>query len=504
MTTAGSRSLASGLDAADALPRSPHAVAATSIALLCLWAGGSVPGLAGQTAREPSPQPNSATAPDPNSAAVPDPAMPAILPLRERARLVDAWLERRLESVLPQLMRRHEVDLWIVAAREYNEDPVIETLLPATWMAARRRTVLLFHDRGPGRELERLAVARYDVGPFPGAWDPETQPDQWARVAQLLEERDPKRIAVNRSSTFALADGLTATEYEALRTALPPALRERLVDAEGLAIGWLETRAPEEMQVYPQIVRIAHAIIAEGLSERVIQPGVTSTGDVEWWYRERVTGLGLDAWFHPTVSIQRPSNGARADDFSSRPEDDVIRPGDLLHVDFGITYLRLNTDTQQHAYVLRPGEAEAPRGLQRALATGNRLQDILTSQFVERRSGNEILAAALEQARTEGIEASIYTHPIGYHGHGAGPTIGLWDRQEGVPGRGDYPLYPSTAHSIELNAVVPVPEWDGQDVRIMLEEDAFFDGERTWYIDGRQTDLHLIPRRAPASSGDAP
>ncbi len=424
-------------------------------------------------------------------------AMPAILALRERAAVVDRWLEIRLETVVPELMRREGIDLWVIAAREYNEDPVIETMLPATWMAARRRTVLILHDRGPEHGVERLAVARYDIGPFPRAWNPEEQPDQWGRVADLIAERDPRRIAVNRSSTFALADGLTSTEYDALMAALPPRFHDRVVGGERLAIGWLETRTPEEMEVYPHIVRIAHRIIAEGFSDAAVQPGVTTTDDLVWWYRERISGLRLDTWFHPSVSIQRELPAAAAEgrgtgDFSARPGLDVIRPGDLLHVDFGITYLRLNTDTQQHAYVLRPGETEAPAGLRHALAVGNRLQDVLTEAFAAGRSGNEILAAALASARAEGIEATIYTHPIGFHGHGAGPTIGLWDQQGGVPGRGDYPLFPSTAHSIELNAAVEIPEWGGQKIRIMLEEDAFFDGERTWYIDGRQTELWLI------------
>ena len=252
------------------------------------------------------------------------------------------------------------------------------------------------------------------------------------------------------------------------------------------------------MAVYPTIVRIAHEIIAEGFSEGVVQPGITTTEDVQWWYRERIRDRNLTAWFHPSVSVQRPDADERDGDFSARPEGDVIRPGDLLHVDFGITYLGLNTDTQQHAYVLRAGETAAPEGLREALAVGNRLQDVLTEQFEAERTGNEILAAALAQAEEEGIDATIYTHPIGFHGHGAGPTIGLWDQQGGVPGKGDYPLYPNTAYSIELNAAVPIPEWDGQTVRVMLEEDAFFDGEAVRYIDGRQTELLLIPRRPAA------
>ncbi|ARA94386.1 Xaa-Pro aminopeptidase [Rhodothermaceae bacterium RA] len=423
------------------------------------------------------------------------PAMPVILPMRERAEVQDRWLQIRLDTVVPRLMRREGIDLWVISAREYNEDPVIETMLPATWLSARRRTILVFHDRGPDEGVERLAIVRYAVGEaFPASWVPEEQPDQWARLAEVIAERDPRRIAVNRSETFALADGMTDTEFDGFLKALPARYHDRIVSGENLAVGWLETRIPEEMQVYPTIVRIARRIIAEGFSEQVIQPGVTTTEDVQWWYRDRIRELGLVTWFHPSVSVQRAETGGRSNDFSARPGETRILPGDLLHVDFGITYLGLHTDTQEHAYVLAPGESDAPDGLRRALAVGNRLQDILTAEFAEGRTGNEILAAALARAEQEGIKATIYTHPIGFHGHGAGPAIGLWDRQDGVPGAGDYPLYANTAHSIELNAAVPIPEWGGQEVRIMLEQDAFFDGTETWYIGGRQTALHLIPR----------
>lgn len=419
------------------------------------------------------------------------PEIPRILPSREQAVVVDAWLERRLDTVVPALMRREGIDCWIVAAREYNEDPVIRTMLPATWFAARRRTILVFFDRGD--RIERLAVARYAVGrSFEASWDPEVQPDQWERLAELVRERDPERIAVNTSTTFGHADGITHTEHQALLEALGPVLAGRVGSAERLAVGWLETRIPEEMAVYPQIVRIARTIIREGLSDRVIQPGVTTTDDVVWWYRDRIRELRLDTWFHPSVDVQRAEGGTRGDDFSSRPPASVIQPGDLLHVDFGITYLRLNTDTQQHAYVLRPGETDAPEGLKKALSVGNRLQDLLTREFAVGRTGNEILASALAAARAEGIRPSIYTHPIGFHGHAAGPAIGMWDNQGRVVGTGDFPLHANTAHSIELNVTVSIPEWGGQDVRIMLEEDAYFDGSSVQYIDPRQERLYLV------------
>lgn len=419
-----------------------------------------------------------------------------VLPMRERAAVIDRLLDDRIQTVLPGLMRRAGIDMWIIISREYNEDPVIRTFLPATWHAARRRTILLVHDKGEGQPLETLAVARYAVGErFTAAWDKELHGDQWKRLAELIAERNPKKIGLNYSDTFGLADGLTHTEYQLFSRALPERLRSRIVSAENLAVGWLETRSAAEMAVYPHIVRIAHEILAEGLSDAVITPGVTTTNDVSWWYRERIRELKLTTWFHPSVSIQRaeqPVIDAKSE-ILARHDDDVIQPGDLLHVDFGITYLRLNTDTQQHAYVLRPGETEAPQELRDALKNGNRLQDILTGNFVTGRSGNDILARSLAQAKREGITPSIYTHPIGYHGHAAGATIGMWDQQGGVPGGGDYPMYPNTAYSIELYAESDVPSW-GKPVRIKLEEDAFFDGTSTWYIDGRQTSLLLIPR----------
>ena len=237
---------------------------------------------------------------------------PVVLSMRERAEIIDRWLAIRFDTVLPEIMRREGIDMWVVIAREYNEDPVIRTMLPSTWIAARRRTVLVFFDRGGSEGVERLAIARYDVGDsIPGAWNPEEEPDQWERLADVIRERDPEKIAINRSETFALADGVTASELEAFNAALGPELRDRVVSGETLAIGWLETRTPEEMQVYPQIVKIARAIIAEGLSERVIQPGVTTTADVEWWYRDKIRERNLVTWFHPSVSIQRAGAGER-------------------------------------------------------------------------------------------------------------------------------------------------------------------------------------------------
>jgi len=424
-----------------------------------------------------------------------------VLPMKDRAALIDHLLEDKLKNTLPVLMRREGVDMWVVMSREYNEDPIIKTLLPATWLAARRRTILVMYDPGAGREIETLAVARYDVGKvFKRAWDPEVQTDQWKRLTKIIVERDPQKIAVNFSDHWGLADGIAATDLRVFKENLPSKFNQRLVSAESLGIAWLETRTSAEMEHYPEICQIAHEIIAEGFSSAVIEAGVTTTEDLVWWYREKIRELKLSTWFHPTVSIQRqdPESFDHLRSFSAQAEKNIILPGDLLHVDFGITYLRLNTDTQQHAYVLKAGETDAPVFLKAALQSANRLQDILTANFKAGKTGNEVLRESREQAIAEGIVPSIYTHPIGYHGHGAGTTIGRWDAQQGLPYTGDYPLHTDTAYSIELNAASFIKAWD-KEIRIMLEEDAFFDQAGVRYIDGRQTELILVTARGDTS-----
>lgn len=422
-----------------------------------------------------------------NEAEIAAPALPAILPPRERAALENRILAERLGTLIPAIMRAEGIDLWLLVAREYFEEPVVASMLDAENMHARRRTILIFHDPGAGQPIERLTVSRYGLGGlFAPAWNPDEQPDQWQAVADLIAARDPAKIAINSSDLSQFADGMTLSQYDRFMAALPPALHERVTSGEGLAIRWLETRTPAEAALYPTIVRIAHSVIGEAFSRRVITPGVSTAEDVQWWYRDRLLALGLDPWFHPSVAIQRQGTKGMIEG------DAVIQPGDLLWTDFGITYLRLNTDTQHLAYVLKPGESEAPAGLRQGLANSNRVQDFLTRAFKPGRSGNEALALARADALAAGLDPSIYTHPIGSHGHGAGPSIGFWDNQKPDP-RGAGPIRANTAWSIELTSYANVPEWGGQRVDFRTEEDAFFDGETVRYIDGRQTEITLIP-----------
>ncbi len=424
-----------------------------------------------------------------------------ILPEPQRARVIDEILNTRFNDLLPKLMDQTGIDMWILISREYNEDPVLKTMLPATWLNARRRTILLFYRNKEKNIIDKLAVARYNVGEnIESAWDKEKEPNQWKRLVQLIEERDPKKIGLNFSKDHNIADGLDKTDYEEFMENLPKKFHSRVTSAEQLAVRWIETRTEREMVIYDQLVDITHAIIAEAFSEKVITPGVTTTTEVEWWMRQKVTDLGLDTWFHPTVDVQRTSEElvGHLYSFSGRPDNMVILPGDLLHCDFGITYLRLNTDCQELAYVLKPNEVEAPVFLQEALKKGNEVQDFLTDNMIAGKTGNEILAKSLADAKAVGLRPAIYTHPLGLYGHSAGTTIGMWDAQGGVmkDDGENYPLNPNTVYAIELNTTVNIPEWK-RDIRIMLEEAGFFGEDGFRYVNGRQTKLLLIPRARP-------
>ncbi len=422
-----------------------------------------------------------------------------ILPEKERARVVDEILADRFNNLLPQLMDKTEIDMWILISREYNEDPVLKTMLPATWLNARRRTILLFYRDKSRDSIHKLAVARYNVGKnIVSAWDKEKESNQWKRLVELIQERNPQKIGLNFSKDHNIADGLVKTDYEEFLQNLPRKYHDKLVSAEQLAVRWIETRTEREMIVYNQLVDITHDIIAEAFSEKVITPGVTTTTEVEWWMRQKITDLGLETWFHPTVDVQRTSEKlvGHLYSFSGRPDDMVILPGDLLHCDVGITYLRLNTDCQELAYVLRPNEIDAPDFLKEGLKAGNKVQDFLTINMVGGRTGNEILSKSLADAKSAGFRPAIYTHPLGLYGHSAGTTIGMWDAQEGVmkDDGENYPLNTNTVYAIELNTTITIPEWK-RDIRIMLEEAGFFGDDGFRYVNGRQTELLLIPRK---------
>lgn len=430
--------------------------------------------------------------------------------LREQAAMQQDWLARRLDTFLPALMRKHGIDMWVVPMREYNEDPVFVALTAPETFAARRRTIYVFFDScaasgtapSPAcvqrialggtsqggvfeaRRSTRPAAANVGRGQQAELWGDE----QWQVLKAVVEERKPRVIGIDRSTVFAFSDGLSSGELKGMSAALGEPWTSRLKDAEGLPLELIASRLPQEEAFFMRMQELVWALTVEMFSARTITPGKTRTSELVWWWRQRVNDLGLGTWFQPSVDVQR--SGLTAEKLGADP---VIERGDLLHCDVGITVARLNTDTQHLAYVLRPGETEAPEGLRRALANANVLQDIVMGEIRPGRTGNEILAASRARMTAKGIDGTVYSHPIGLHGHGAGPLIGLWDYQEGVPGRGDAKVIPSMWWSIELQATTPVPEWGGQAVRMAQEEDAIIgaDGKIRWAL-RRQDSLFLV------------
>jgi len=430
--------------------------------------------------------------------------------LREQAALQQQWLEQRLDTFLPGLMRAHGIDMWVVPMREYNEDPIFLAITSPQTFAARRRTIYVFFDTcaaagtPPAAScVERIALggtsqggvfdarrstkqAAGDVGTGRQAelWGDE----QWELLEEVVEERNPRVIGIDRSTVFAFSDGLSSGELAGMSAALGERWTSRFKNAEGLPLELIAARLPEEEAFFRRMQELVWSMTQTMFSSKVITPGKTRTSDLVWWWRQRVNDQGLGTWFHPSIEVQRKGMTA-----AELGEDPIIAPGDVLHCDVGITVARLNTDTQHMAYVLRPGETDAPAGLRHALANSNAMQDIVMDEMRPGRTGNEILAAARARMQAKGIDGTIYAHPVGLHGHGAGPLIGLWDYQEGVPGRGDAKVMPSTWFSIELQSTTPVPEWDGQPVRMAQEEDAIVgaDGRIRWALQ-RQDRLFLV------------
>ena len=426
------------------------------------------------------------------------PARVHLLPdLRQQADERLAWTRARLDRVLPELMREYGVDMWVVSMREYAEDPVFWSITAPTTFAARRRSIYVFHDRGGAEGVERIALGGGSQG---GLFEPyrSTRPaptgnqtaelwgdEQWRLFHEIVDDRDPQTIVLNIDEHQAFSDGLHSGEREAVERALGDRFLKRVRREPRLAMNYIAIRVPEMMPRYREIEETVHATISQAFSNSVIEPGKTTTDDVVWWLRQRVQELGMTTWFQPSVNrINADTDGWT---------EGVIQRGDALWTDFGVIAMGLKTDTQHMGYVLQDREREVPAGLRQCLMNSNRLQDILLAEMEPGLTGNQILENALAEMGRQEIDGTLYTHPIGDHGHGAGPLIGRWDAQEGVPHRGDVALLPSTWHSIELQATTPVAEWGGAPVSCRQEEEAYLDqdGERHWAF-RRQSEFHLV------------
>jgi Xaa-Pro aminopeptidase len=419
---------------------------------------------------------------------------PSVLPMRERAALVYKITAKRLDTLIPRMMRETGFDMWIISCNEDNLDPIFETMVPyGNWNPITQ--ILVLFDQDPGKGIERLNVSRTDTqGLFKNAWDAaawdqKKGESQWEALGRVVRERDPKRIGLNEGEVQWAAGALTSVLKKRIVEAVGPKYAARLVSAEPLVTLWAETLLDEEVELMERAAAISHAIIADMFSPKLITVGQTTADDLRWYYWQRVADLGLKVSFSPFVSIR----GRSPKDVEKWGKDDkVIRPGDLLHCDVGIKYLRYNSDTQEMAYVLRPGETDAPETFKKLMAEANRLQDIYCGEFKTGLTGNQILGNVLKKARELGIPGPrVYSHSLGYFLHEPGPLIGLpWEQVNNV-GRGDVKLVPMSTFVVELSVTGPVREW-GVDFRVPLEQDIVFTGDRTVFLDGRQTAFHLI------------
>ena len=418
-----------------------------------------------------------------------DGEFPVILPLKQRAAVVNDILRKRLDTILPMAMRETGFDMWLVLCQEDDLDPVFKTLIPED-VTFKILSILVFYDRGEGKGVERINISGtgshdlYDR-PYTG----QVEEVQWPLLMKVIEERDPKRIGINTGSVQWAAGGLTQNLYGQLVEKLPEKYVDRLASAEPLATRWAATLTDEEVELYAYVAHIGHRLIAETYSRKAIIPGLTTADDLHWYFWQRCSDLGLNVNSRPGYRLVR-SDAMKA---KYGADDQVIRPGDFIRCDVGIDYLRLITDQKAWAYIRRPGESDAPEGMRQLLKEGNRLQDIFMSEFKLGLTGNELLENILTRARKEGVPGPrVYSHSIGHFLHEPGPLIGLPWEQECCPGRGDVRLEHNYTFTMELSAAGPVPEWDGQMFSIDLEEVVVFTKDGCHLQDGRMTEFYLI------------
>lgn len=412
-----------------------------------------------------------------------------VLSVRNRVPIVNSWLQWRLDNIIPDLLKRENLDMWIVMCREISEDPVYFTLVPEPELSARRLAILIFHNTGTKEGVVRLSVGQMGGG-YRNIWSDRTK-SQMDVLADYIKSTTPKKIGINVSNTNRSADGLTASLRDRLQAAIGPEFSKRLVSAENVAVGWIETRSPGELEMYRHICGVAHDLIHEFFSSAVVIPDVTTLDDMSWWIWQRMEEVGVEPWFEPYITIQR--HPQKAELYKDKP--DVIYRGDLLHCDIGLKYMRLCTDMQWHAYVAQEGENEVPAGLQIAMDNAVKLAEIYMGEYREGLNGHQIAANTMAKSDQAGLKTALYSHPIGFFGHSAGTSIDtrpVRSAPEEMPKVMAYPLHLNTCYAIEFGVTTAVPEWENKDVTISFEETAAFTKDGCRFIDGQQRKIILI------------
>jgi Xaa-Pro dipeptidase len=418
-----------------------------------------------------------------------------LLPWSEQIAIREQWLHTRHELLLP-MMRRHEIAMWIVVNEEFHDNPLVEYIAPPRPYTG-NRDMFVFVDAGE-EGLKKFAITGYTEENLTRFFDaPTDEPRPPGPTLRMLYERyDPATIGLGIRGVRGQTRTMGHDAYRFLVSALGEEAESRFVPAAELVGEYLDTRLPEEFEHYRTAVAVTEEIVRRALSPEVITPGTTTVGDVRNALYDMLWSAGVRTWFQPDLRVQR----AEGDIATSRgflavaPEGTVIQPGDLVHIDFGISYMGFDTDWQKMAYVLRPGETEAPEGLRRTMADANTLQDALMRRHARPgRTAGDVYRATMEEMGERGIEAMIYSHPIGLQGHGLGASIDFRSalRRRAMPTSAT--LRPGSYISIELNAAREVPEWGGKKVFVMFEDDAYLTPDGYRFFRPRQEAFYLIP-----------
>jgi Xaa-Pro dipeptidase len=418
--------------------------------------------------------------------------LPKLLSVRDQQAVRESWLKKRLDTMLLPMMRQQKIEMWIVTNEEFHADPVTEYIAPPLPYVG-RRDFFIFADRG-GDKLDRIALVRYPEEHLKLFFEVLNPPgkDIADTLRRLVQERNPKTIALNMGGTRGATNGITHDAYKFLTETLGQDLSSRFVSAAPLIVEYMDTRLPEELDHYRTAVAVTDILTQRAFSNEVITPGKTTVGDVRWWFLQQVSNLGLGVWFQPDLRVQRQNTetGKTQQFLSVAEESTVIQRGDVIHIDCGVNYLGLSTDWQKMGYVLRAGEKDVPEGLKKALTNTNRLQDAMFTHIKPGAKGFEVYDATMADMKTAGIEAMIYSHSVGTQGHALGASIDFRRPAAGAPP--EPPFREGSYTSIELNTSTPVAEWGGQKVTIMMEDDAYLTKDGMKWFRPRQTAFYLI------------
>jgi len=376
----------------------------------------------------------------------------------------------KFEQVLPRAMRDNAIDMWIVAVKENHYDPL--------WKDLGRGYVsgigyYVFIDRG-GDRIERLALgpSGYLIEQT-GAYDdllPAT------RLADIVRQRDPKRIGVNMSDEIGPADGLSATMLAHLKKTRGEPYASRLVSAERLVSDFRSRRVAAEIVAFGEASGLAVGLAERALSNEVITVGKTTLEDVAWWLQDRLLEQGLGSEFDmPSIYVTGPKG------IVATSTDRIIQPGDVMMIDWGVQLMNFGTDVKRVAYVLKPGELTAPRSIQAAFDKALSVRAVLKKAIkpgvradeTMRRMDDALRAAGfgvIEFNRPNADERTdvVYGfHPVGNTGHDIGPSLTTWQ-----PLQSTFVLRTQHIFSFEYFAYSPIPEWGGAKLRIPIEDDA--------------------------------